>query len=113
MDKKELEKFKKKLLKLKSELQKFIELNETYADTDYSIDELDQATNLIEKMTGFAVSSNFRNNIIKVEEALQRIENKKFGKCMNCNKDISLKRLKVLPFTQYCIDCQREFEKYK
>ncbi|MCK4835413.1 MAG: TraR/DksA C4-type zinc finger protein [Candidatus Aminicenantes bacterium] len=110
MENKELEKFKKKLLKLKEELKKFIESNEDYSQTDYSTDELDQATELIEKMTGFAVSSNIHHNITEVEEALVRIENNTYGKCVNCNKDIPLKRLQVLPFTKYCVECQKEIE---
>ena len=110
MENNELEKFKKKLLNLKEELKKFIKSNEDYSLSDYSTDELDQATELIEKMTGFAVSSNFHHNITEVEEALLRIENHTYGKCLNCNKDIPLKRLQVLPFTKYCVECQQEIE---
>jgi DnaK suppressor protein len=110
MENKEREKFKKKLLKLKEELRKFIETNEDYSQSDYSTDELDQATELIEKMTGFAVSSNFHHDITEVEEALLRIENHTYGKCLNCEKEIPLKRLQVLPFTKYCVECQQEIE---
>lgn len=110
MEKKEREKFKKKLLKLKDESKKFIEANEDNTPSDVSTDELDQATDLIEKMTGFAVSSNFHHNIVEVEDALVRIENHTYGKCVNCNRDIPLKRLQVLPFTKYCVDCQQEIE---
>lgn len=112
MEKKELEKFKKKLEQVKEELQKVIEASEEDIDTGNSIDELDQATELIEQMTGFAVSSNFHHNMIEVDAALKRIENNTFGKCTNCQKEIPLKRLQVLPFTQYCIECQRESEKF-
>lgn len=111
MEKKELEKFKKKLEQLKEELQKVIVASEENIDAVSSIDELDQATELIEQMTGFAVSSNFHHNMIEVEEALKRIENHTFGKCTNCHTEIPLKRLQVLPFTKFCIECQREAEK--
>jgi DnaK suppressor protein len=111
MEKKELEKFEKGLLKLKEELQKILESNEDYSETQHSTDEIDQATNLIEKMTGFAVSSNFHKNMKDVNEALKRIDNNSYGKCLSCSQNISGKRLQVLPFTKYCIDCQREFEK--
>lgn len=110
MENKELEKFKKKLLNLKEELKKFIESNDDYSQSDYSTDELDQATELIEKMTGFAVSSNFHHHITEVEEALVRIENHTYGKCLSCGQDIPLKRLQVLPFTKYCVACQQEIE---
>jgi DnaK suppressor protein len=111
MEKKELEKFKSGLLKLKEELHKILESNDDYSESPQSTDEIDQATNLIEKMTGFAVSSNFYKNMKDVNEALKRIDSNSYGKCLNCDENISLKRLQILPFTKYCIDCQREFEK--
>ena len=112
MEAKELEKFKKKLLKLKEELTKILQNEDDLSCSSRSVDELDQATELIERMTGFALSSNLRANMKKVENALIRIEKKKYGQCEDCAKDISPKRLEVLPFTQFCIECQRELEKY-
>lgn len=111
MEAKELDKFKKKLLNLKEELIKILKNEDELSSSNDSIDELDQATELIEKMTGFALSSNLRSNMKKVEDALIRIEQKKYGQCENCSKEISPKRLEVLPFTQNCIECQRELEK--
>jgi len=111
MDIKDREKFKKNLLKLKQELSKLLENDDEYTQSNDSIDELDQATELIERMTGFALSSNLRSNMKLVDEALKRIDAGKYGRCENCDKEISLKRLSVLPFTKYCINCQRELEK--
>ena len=112
MEAKDLERFRKKLLQLKEELVKILQNQDDLSSSNDSIDELDQATELIEKMTGFALSSNLRSNMKQVEDALARIEQKKYGQCDNCEKDISPKRLEVLPFTQYCIECQRELEKH-
>lgn len=112
MHNKDLERFKKRLLKLKAEILKIIQSHEQEeSNTEHSIDEVDQASELMEKMMDFTMSSNFRTNIKKVEEALKRIEKGEFGKCMNCNNEIPIKRLEILPFTQYCIECQKEFEK--
>jgi len=112
MLKKDLSKFKKRLEKLKAEILKIIQSHEQESSTSiHSIDEVDQASELVEKMMDFAMSSNFRTNIKKVEDALKRIELGEFGKCANCSNEISIKRLEVLPFTQYCIECQKEFEK--
>jgi RNA polymerase-binding protein DksA len=108
---KDLEKFKKKLEKLKAEILKIIHSHEQdESSPDHSIDEVDQASELMEKMMGFATSSSFRANMKMVDEALKRIELGEYGKCKNCGNEISIKRLEVLPFTQFCIECQKEFE---
>ena len=46
-----------------------------------------------------------------IEEALRRLEEGTYGYCEECGKPIGLKRLKVLPFTRYCVKCQERLEK--
>ncbi len=52
-----------------------------------------------------------RKLIMKVKEALDRIDNETFGFCESCGKPISEKRLMVRPVTTQCIDCKTEEEK--
>jgi DnaK suppressor protein len=52
-----------------------------------------------------------RKLIMKVKEALDRIENGTFGICESCGKPISAKRLMARPVTTQCIDCKTEEEK--
>src|SRR4030042_5552058 len=52
-----------------------------------------------------------RKLILKVKEALDRIDNGTFGICESCGKPISEKRLMVRPITTQCIDCKTEEEK--
>ncbi|XQW85250.1 TraR/DksA family transcriptional regulator [Thalassotalea piscium] len=40
-----------------------------------------------------------------VNEALQRLENGLYGKCSECEGDISSERLLALPYTKKCINC--------
>ena len=47
-----------------------------------------------------------RKLIIKVREALDRIENGTFGICDSCGKPISEKRLMARPVTTQCIECK-------
>jgi len=47
-----------------------------------------------------------RKLIIKVKEALDRIENGTFGICDSCGKPISEKRLIARPVTTQCIECK-------
>tara|TARA_Y100000768_G_C23987785_1_gene690060 strand:- start:3495 stop:3839 length:345 start_codon:yes stop_codon:yes gene_type:complete len=43
-----------------------------------------------------------------VNHALGRIENGAYGMCASCGEDISLSRLKALPFTPLCVHCAEE-----
>ena len=47
----------------------------------------------------------------EIDEALQRIEKKSFGKCVHCDKPLPQARLKVKPHAKYCIECKRREEK--
>jgi DnaK suppressor protein len=51
-----------------------------------------------------------RKLIVKINEALARIEAGTFGICEMCGEDISEERLKARPVTTLCIDCKTEEE---
>jgi len=45
-----------------------------------------------------------------IEHAILTIRQGRYGKCEACQKPIPIARLQALPFSQYCIDCQRKSE---
>ena len=47
----------------------------------------------------------------EINEALERIEKKEFGKCTACDGPIPKARLKAKPQAMYCIECKRQQEK--
>ena len=51
-----------------------------------------------------------RKLIMKVKEALDRIDNGTFGICESCGKPISEKRLMARPVTTLCIECKTDLE---
>ena len=51
-----------------------------------------------------------RKLIVKIREALDRIENGTFGICEVCGEEISAERLKARPVTTLCIDCKTDEE---
>ena len=110
MDKQLLEKFKKKLEKLRSEILAIIEGEEDRTGSMDVSDGIDQATEMIEQQMGSLMSSNFKKNLEKVDYALNRIETGKYGKCLGCGTEIEKKRLEVLPLTEHCIKCQTDLE---
>ena len=52
-----------------------------------------------------------RKLILKMREAIQRIDEGTFGICESCGGPISEKRLMARPVTTYCIECKTKEEK--
>ncbi len=52
-----------------------------------------------------------RKLILKMREAIQRIDEGSFGICEICGGAISEKRLMARPVTTFCIDCKTREEK--
>lgn len=51
-----------------------------------------------------------RKLIVKIQEALDRIEDESYGICEGCGEDISDERLRARPVTTLCIDCKKQQE---
>ena len=51
-----------------------------------------------------------RKLILKIQEALARIEDGTFGICEECGEEISEDRLKARPVTTLCISCKTKAE---
>ena len=47
----------------------------------------------------------------EVEDALDRLEEGTYGLCEECGAAVNLERLKILPFTTYCVQCQERRER--
>ncbi len=47
----------------------------------------------------------------QIDRALAKLKLGAFGKCEGCGSKIGVARLNALPYTTYCIDCQREAER--
>ncbi len=51
-----------------------------------------------------------RKLILKIKEALARIEEGTFGICEECGEEISEERLRARPVTTLCIECKTKAE---
>ncbi len=51
-----------------------------------------------------------RKLILKIKDALKRIEQGEYGYCEVCGEEISEERLKARPVTTLCIECKRKQE---
>lgn len=52
-----------------------------------------------------------RMMLSQVQDALERIENGTFGKCLADGEPIDEKRLEAMPWTPYCLAHQQQLEK--
>jgi DnaK suppressor protein len=52
-----------------------------------------------------------RKLIVKIREALARIDDGEFGICESCEEEIAEARLKARPVTTLCIECKTEQER--
>ena len=59
---------------------------------------------------GLAVADIRRQQLTALEEAQRRVESGTYGQCEGCGQRIDIQRLKLMPFTAYCVECQKEQE---
>ena len=113
MDKKKLKQYEAKLNEYRNMLLGMVERTEDYgreADRDVSQDPADKASNSYTKELLFSQSTNERNTLKLIEEAIARIHDGSFGECLHCGEDIQPKRLDAIPWAPYCIKCQELHE---
>lgn len=53
---------------------------------------------------------NEADELREIGRALDKIEEGTFGVCESCGIDISIERLRVMPYTRVCIHCRTKFE---
>jgi len=106
--------FKRKLLEMRRDLLGQVEKNKVYSKEmgeDGIPDSGDVAASSYSKEVLMGLGENERTKLRLVEEALAKIEEGSFGVCERCEGSIPVKRLDLLPFTRYCVQCQSELEK--
>ncbi len=77
----------------------------------YDEDLADVASSTFEREKSVALESSVQHTLTQVEEALQRIEDRTYGRCLRCGNPIDFARLKVLPYATLCIRCKELEEK--
>ena len=97
--------FKQRLLKHERELTRHIARAQSEARDSREAeveDPVDQATSDEAKEDLFGESTLEWKELQQVRDALQRIENGSFGKCIDCGRPIEPARLEAIPWTPYC-----------
>ncbi len=110
MKKEELQEFKQLLIKRARGLLKDIDGYEAdikEIEGRRSLDWIDKVADEAPIEVLEILGGRQRQEIAQIEEALERIEDGSYGKCVNCGRDISTRRLRAIPFALQCIECKR------
>jgi DnaK suppressor protein len=100
----------KRLLELKqAELVRTLHKREPLRVTT-SADILEYVQNLAQRDVVVQHNARQWHLLREVGRALRRIETDTFGVCLNCEAEISARRLAAVPWTRFCIECQAAAE---
>ena len=105
MTKSELNKYRNILEAERGELVKLISKRDGIA-IEKSPDAFDEVQYAAQRELAIRNLNRESNLLRNVRAALRRTEEGSFGVCLQCEEDISSKRLAAVPWTAFCIQCQ-------
>ncbi len=73
-------------------------------------DEAERATRETENSLELRTRDRYRKLIAKIDKALKRIEEGRYGYCEETDEDIGLERLEARPIATLCLDAQERWE---
>lgn len=116
MRKKVLDSIRRKLINKMNDLLELFEKEELddIADTESENvigDIVDRANSVYEMHIYDRLSENEQKKLEEIKDALKRIDEGVYGKCMSCGKPIEEKRLVAIPEAKMCIDCKMKHER--
>lgn len=114
MNKAQLKKFKVLLEARRDEILKKAQqtLSDDMAlDANDLPDEMDLASSEYLQSFTFRLRGREKSFLDKIDKALAKIEDGSFGKCEECEEEVSLKRLEARPETSLCIRCKEDQER--
>ncbi len=98
------------LREAKKEISKYIK-GETRQLVESALDDGDWSVIDLSEDISLRQLSSHRGTLLKIDEALRKLNEGTYGTCEECGEAINEARLKIMPFAIYCIDCQDKLEK--
>lgn len=83
---------------------------EMTVDQDDLPDEMDLASSDYNQSLNFRLRGRERQLLNKIEQALERIDEGEYWRCIECDAWIGFKRLRARPVTSLCIVCKQKQE---
>lgn len=110
MNKRELEKFKKRLEADRNELSNRPRSGQF--DVEHTKgDEIDEANALANMALCIRLTERDTYLVRKIDHALVKISDRRYGDCESCGDAIEIKRLEARPTAGLCIKCKEEEER--
>lgn len=113
LKKKDLKKFatqlKEEKARILNQLDKTQKVDLTLKAEDLP-DEVDLASSELNQSMSLRIRDRERELVLRIEEALSKIEEGTFGLCEICEEPIDLKRLEAQPVAEMCIRCKEQEE---
>ena len=110
-----LDEIKALLLKMKeetiNEISKSLKSGSDIPTNEPSGDIYDQASSERDRELALLLDDREREKLRNIDEALLKIEEGEYGICEECEEEIPLGRLKIVPFARYCVKCKADIEK--
>ena len=113
MKKRDVNRFKKRLLEQRLELLQSAEKTlsgEIHLDPDDFPDEIDTAASEMNLAFQGRLRERERGLLSKIDQALKKMDEGVYGECESCGEQISVKRIEARPVAELCIDCKSEQE---
>jgi DnaK suppressor protein len=109
----QLEYFRQKLLEWKKELlaQSSDTLDDLRQGGLNQPDDIDRASLETDKSLDLRTKDRARKLIIKIDEALDRIEDGSYGYCEETGEEIGIERLMARPIATLCVEAQERHER--
>ncbi|MGH7896974.1 MAG: TraR/DksA family transcriptional regulator [Candidatus Binatia bacterium] len=73
-------------------------------------DTYDVASEERDREINYLLTDRDRGKLQSIDQALERIDQGTYGICESCEGEITAERLKAMPFTRLCVQCQSERE---
>jgi DnaK suppressor protein len=80
-------------------------------EKDEARDEVDESQQMQQRDLRLSLAENEARRAQAMEAALRRIAAGTFGECIDCGNRIELTRLKLVPWTPRCFECQEGVER--
>jgi RNA polymerase-binding protein DksA len=99
------------LLRIRGESLKKSQKDSSGDLSGYTLHMADMATDLYDREFSLELAEGERERLYALDDAIKRIDEGSYGKCVMCGEYISKQRLKAMPQASHCIECQEKEEK--
>lgn len=116
LKKADIEKFKKRLLELRSQLTQSLrglsaEVQTPDEATGYTQHQADQGTDDFDRTISLEVTNKEFKLLRQIDRALEKIEDNTYGICDVTGEEIPLARLEAIPYANMTVKAQEKLEK--